>query len=143
MLEEYVYKMILKTNLIFNIDKASGSKNIKTHYAWLLKGWPRIIKNERIKGSLCFISIISTNKYVFNYVTKGTIKSSKFIKNLDHFKTYVIQWMKTDMNKVLMMLDNWSLHQLEDMKKQFEKVGGGIHIYTSIFTRVGTHWILF
>ena len=104
-------KMIPKANLIINIDEASVSKNSKTHYAWLAKGQSGLIKNERIQGSLSFISAVATNGCAFNYVTKGTVNSSKFIKFLDHLKTHVIQWMKTNTNKALLMLDNWSTHQ--------------------------------
>ena len=107
-------------SVLINVDEITFSKSTKSCYSWLDRGisWSRA--NISFKGSISLIwAITSTGSwYVTNLTSHNNAQTfTEFIQKLG---MWVIEDLKADINKVILLLDNCPIHK---SKKSMDSLG--------------------
>ena len=115
--------IIDSTQTIVNIDEVLFSNATKSNYSWIHKGQHKFWNNICFKGSLSLICSI-TNKgewFVSNLIK--TNNSKTFMEYISE----LIKWLRidlnADMNKIIIMLDNWQVHKSKAWLKYLNEFG--------------------
>lgn len=119
-------QIIDNQTLILNIDESSINRSTKSHYSLSFKGFPAEIKNAPFVGSASIILGICSNGPWLALITNKTMNSQNFTQCLSSHNC----WLKRNSNfgysKVLIMLDNCSVHKSKTTKQALNSLNAGV-----------------
>lgn len=120
-------KFISNDFVIINIDETCLSRKMRNCKDWLLKSQKIVYNNDRQLKTLSGISAVSSRGYNFSIVHESTINKLKFRDFLLELKRNLEgnTYMNTQLNnkKILIFLDNSSVHKDIDTLKEFTNYG--------------------
>ena len=119
-------KVLDSSTLIINIDETNLNYKTKTNYSWTQKGKQREFKSKPFSGSINMIFSIMSNGAWFWTLRYGATNSEVF---KDYF-TSLVHWIKLKhkfwYKKVIILLDNWSSHRAENLRREMANSWFGI-----------------
>ena len=98
------------SKVFVNIDEISFAKSTKINYSWSKKGETWVMNNASLQGSNSFISAITSLGCWWMTKLNSTNDSGKFIEFLGKIFVWLRVDLKLDMNRIILILDNWSIH---------------------------------
>ena len=116
--------IIDSTQTIVNVDEDLFSNATKSNYSWIHKGQHKFWNNICFKGSLSLIwSITNKGEFFFSSILVKTNNSKTFMEYISE----LIKWLRidlnVDMNKIIIMLDNWQVHKSKAWLKYLNEFG--------------------
>ena len=108
---------------LINVDESSFSRLMKNEYSWIRKGEDETINNIWFSNSMSMISAITSEGSTISWWVNSTINSNIFSKFIRALKQFVITKVRIPIDKVLLILDNASIHKSKSMKMQYLEEG--------------------
>ena len=113
--------MLLKNiELLINIDESSFSRLTKKNYSWIPKGKAQIIKNICFRNSCSLVTAITSSGSVIAAKSSGWVNSKLFIIFLKELIRFIKETEQVEQQKVLILLDNASIHRSGEVKEILE-----------------------
>ena len=122
----YVIKFsnIVDCSKVFvNIDEVSFSKSTKMNYSWSKKGETWVMNNTSLQGSNSFISAIASLGCWRMTKLNSTNDSRKFIEFLGKLFVWLRVDLKLGMNRIILIIDNWSIHRSKKSLSYLNNMG--------------------
>ena len=104
---------------LINIDETSFSRLMKNEYSWIRKGENETINNIWFSNSMSMISAITSEGSTISWWVNGSINSDIFSKFIRNLKEFMMKNMKLPLDKVLLILDNASIHKSKSMRRLY------------------------
>ena len=115
-----ILDQIYDNKYLVSIDEAWFNRDLKKNYSWLPKGCTGSIINLNTKGFCSIIvALFSNGEYILQIVA-STIYQTKFQEFLCIVHFVVKTQMKDDMERIIITLDNASVHTSLNIKRLFE-----------------------
>ena len=111
------------SKVFVNIDEVSFSKSTKINYSWSKKGETWVMNNASLQGSNSFIGAITSLGCWRMTKLNSTNDSGKFIEFLGKLFVWLRVDLKLDMNKIILILDNWSIHRSKKSLSYLNNMG--------------------
>ena len=109
--------------LLVNIDEVNFSKSTKTNYSWLNRGANEFRSNISFKGSMSLIWAITSQGSWFVTNLIGTNNTSNFVEYIDKLTKWIVEDQETLLSKVVIVLDNWTIHKSATSLDVLNKLG--------------------
>ena len=104
---------------LINIDETSFTRLMKNEYSWIRIGENETINNIWFSSSMSMISAITSEGSTISWWVNGSINSDIFSKFIRNLKEFVMKKMKLQRDKVLLILDNASIHKSKSMRRLY------------------------
>ena len=115
-------QLVDSNTLIINIDESSIGRNTKQNYSWGIRGYPIEAKVISIKGSISQWTALFSNGNWLSMVTSKTFNSECFLLFLKHLIKMINDNNNFGFNKIILIMDNWSIHKWNKVKKNLKEV---------------------
>ena len=103
--------MLIRIQIILNMDETSLSRNLKVEYSWAIRRKPNWIRNTRFTNSANLISTITSDRWSLTSVHSDTINSKAILSYLYSLMGYITKNTPYDLSNCLLVLDNCPIHQ--------------------------------
>jgi transposase len=131
MLKSYFSVKFLKwidhLELLANVDESSFNRNTKENYTWSTRGKASRTGNIMFRGSISVITTILSNGKNFSQVMRCNVNSEVFL----NYCSDLVDFLKANsgwaMNKIGLILDNWSYHRSKSVRRYLGETGLNIY----------------
>ena len=108
--------------MVANIDESAFNRDTKWNYSWLATGRSFSNTNISFKGSINFISWITSSRETFNLFKYMPDNSNSFLKFLKYVWDYFIE-KGLEANEIGIILDNWAIHRANKVRRYWTSIG--------------------
>ena len=115
-------QLVDSNTLIINIDESSIGRNTKQNYSWGIRGHPIETKVISIKGSISQWTALFSNGNWLSMITSKTFNSECFLLFLKHLIKMINDNNNFGFNKIILIMDNWSIHKWNKVKNLLKEV---------------------
>ena len=116
-------KSLSEADIILNLDESTISRSTKWEYSWLKTGENGRIHNDRFSNSVNVISVASNSGWTFTGLWHTTTTRHIFINFLKSLKEFIQTKLKIPTQRMIMILDNASVHQCKESRAYMEESG--------------------
>ena len=124
--------LVDNSQILVNIDETSFLRTTKINYSWSLKGEIWSVSNISFKESVYLICAITSIGDLYALFLTNKNNSSSFIKFIGKMMVWLWVDLNIDLNRIVLMLDNWSIHRSKKLRSPSIVLGDQLYFYLSI-----------